>query len=273
LQNAWEKSKDESGAVQMAIANRAVGKLLIARARLGQMNELKQLLSDIGKRPFFGSDDEMVRSAHQCLSQMENNPARSFRCGPAALFSLLQLHQPAKSTEIDKANSTKDGTNLTQMKELAHKVGLNYQIAKRSSGAALIVPSVMHWKVGHFAALVRKEGTTYIVKDPTFDTDGTLGTIGKTLEDESDGYFLVPSGPLPKGWIAVNEAEGKTVWGKGLGTNLDTNPPGPCTNPCGCPGAASGASGSGSGTGSGGMAQASARSLSASSRIFDSPER
>jgi len=58
-----------------------------------------------------------------------------------------------------------------------------------------------------------------LLKDPTFRND-TWATR-QALEAETSGYFLVPPGPLPKGWRAVEPAEGDTVWGKGVVSVLE----------------------------------------------------
>ena len=92
--------------------------------------------------------------------------------------------------EIFNAASTQKGLSLLQVAELSKKVGLNYRVAFRSGSAGIpagefqgrglagkdavaprgdfIIPSVVHWKVGHYAAMVRQEGDRYLLEDPTF---------------------------------------------------------------------------------------------------------
>ena len=89
----------------------------------------------------------------------------------------------------------------------AHEVGLNFQMARRPPGATLIVPAVMHWKVGHFAAIVKQSGGLYEVQDPTFGEN--IRVTRATMDEEASGYFVVPAGPLPKGWRKVTSAEGE----------------------------------------------------------------
>src|SRR6185503_14711872 len=50
-------------------------------------------------------------------------------------------------------------------------------------------------------------------EDPTFGN--TVWATRAALEAETSGYFLIPPGPLPKGWRTVEAKEGETVWGKG----------------------------------------------------------
>jgi len=85
-----------------------------------------------------------------------------------------------------------------------------------------IVPSVVHWRVGHYAAMVRQEGDRYLLEDPTFGN--TVWATRQALEAESSGYFLIPPGELPRGWRSVDAKEGGSVWGKGFTSSSDPDP-------------------------------------------------
>ena len=122
--------------------------------------------------------------------------------------------QGSGDMEIVNSASTQKGFSLPQVAELSKKVGLNYQMAFREKSGAFVVPSVVHWKVGHYAALVRQEGDRFLLEDPTFGN--TVWASQEALEAETSGYFLLPPGPLPKGWRFVEAKEGAAVWGKGL---------------------------------------------------------
>jgi len=80
-------------------------------------------------------------------------------------------------------------------------------------GGDFVIPSVVHWKVGHYAAMVRQEGDRYLLKDPTFGN--TVWATRQALEAEASGYFLIPPGELPRDWRTVDAKEGAAVWGKG----------------------------------------------------------
>jgi YD repeat-containing protein len=71
----------------------------------------------------------------------------------------------------------------------------------------------MHWKVGHFAAVVGESEGLYEIEDPTFGEN--IRVSRRTLDEEGSGYFVVPAGPLPKGWRVVSAAEGERIWGRG----------------------------------------------------------
>lgn len=177
------------------------------------------------------------------------------------------------------------------------KVGLKYQIARRSKGARFIVPCVMHWKLGHFAAITAQKGARYELKDPTFGIDGsTLCVSAQALESETDGYSVVPAGSLPQGWSSVSAEEAKTVWGKGYVGGVDDGPKGgpPCGSMCCAVGGSNGSSpssggsnggsaGGGAGVGGsnagttggpingGGMARATYSTMQATLTIYDTP--
>ena len=98
-------------------------------------------------------------------------------------------------------------------------------MAFREKAGDFVVPSVVHWKVGHYAALVRQQGDMYLIKDPTFPNN--VWATKAALETETSGYFLIPPGTLPQGWRTVESKEGGLVWGKGHTAGNDPS----CTTP------------------------------------------
>ena len=214
-----------------AIADRAAGELAYMYARLGRMTELDALLKSIESREFFGPATERISGARAGLSEMKDRPEISFRCGPLALHRIMLSLDPqnAGTAIIFDSVSTTNGFTLPQVAALSQKVGLNYQMVFREKGAAFAVPSVVHWKVGHYAAMIRQEGDRYLLQDPTFRND--VWVTKAALEDECSGYFLIPAGRLPTGWRGVKAKEGDTIWGKGNvggpGPGGGGGPPGP----------------------------------------------
>jgi len=231
----WELGKTATEPRAKAMADRAAGELAYMLARLGRMEELEALLKSVEGRTFIGSATEKIAGAREGLWNMQHRPEISFRCGPLALHRIKAV--TGASTEADMAihnsASTQRGTSLPQVAELSKKIGLNYQMTFREKGAPFIVPSVIHWKVGHYAALTKQEGHRYFLQDPTFGNDVWATT--NALESEASGYFLIPSGPLPTGWRAVEPQEAEKIWGKGNisgHTPHNTAPGDPASNPC-----------------------------------------
>jgi YD repeat-containing protein len=163
---------------------------------------------------------------------------------------------------IEDVKSTEKGTNLLQVKQLADKVGLHYQMAKRAAGAPLMVPSIVHWNLTHFGAIVGRNKDRFLIQDPTFGANETMSVSANALDAETDGYALVPTGLLPAGWHAVAEQEAQAVWGRGVVSGIGHShggpPPNGCTSPDGCHSCS-------------GMAQASAFLMAAVLNIVDTP--
>ncbi len=230
---AWELGQNATEPDAKAIADRAVGELAGLEARLGRVAELEVLFKSVEGRVFIGPATDRINRARGGLRQMKERPEVSFRCGPLALERIklsLDPNQAAEAIEIiRKSASTERGFSLTQVAELSKKVGLNLQMARRDRGASFIIPAVVHWKVGHYAALLRQEGDRYLLQDPTFRND--VWATKEALEAETSGYFLVPAGKLAAGWRPLEAGVGDTVWGKGGVEGPDPDGGGVCELP------------------------------------------
>jgi len=228
---AWSLGQKAGDAQGKFLADRAACELAGLYSRLGRMTELEALLKSVEQRVFLGGATERINMAREALSMMQHQPGISFRCGPLALQSIKRSLDPQAPIEPEILNSasTQQGFSLPQVAELSKKVGLNYRMAFRGSSKSeirnpkseieFVVPSVLHWKVGHYAAIVRRVGDRYLVEDPTFGN--TVWATKQALEAETSGYFLIAPGELPRGWRSVDAKEGGTVWGKGVTTNND----------------------------------------------------
>ena len=210
---------------------------------------------------------------------MLNKPGDAFKCGPAALERIRNsehIHNELDGKIFD-TQSTQQGISLDRVCALANDIKMNYQMAKRAPGSKVIVPSVVNWKVGHYAALIRERNGRFLVQDPTAvrGYGGDIWISQKALDAEATGYFLVPAGALPDGWRTVSLEEGRTVFGKG-GTSSS------CPTCNGCPNQAVGGSGSsgnntlntgGCNCQPGGMATYTIYALLVSLNITDTPLR
>ncbi len=219
---AWQLLKSNSEPECKTLADRAGGELALMLARLGRMDELKQLLQEFEGRPIVGSATERISGARQGLWTMQHRPEIAFRCGPLALDRIRAAKHStlAGHALVQNSTSTTNGFSLDQLTELASALGMNYRAAFRSPGAPFIMNSVVNWKVGHYAALLNQSPQGhYHLQDPTFGSDAWV--TGTALEAETSGYFLVPAGPLPKGWRAVGVEEARKIFGKGTTANSD----------------------------------------------------
>ena len=273
---AWELASAATDVRGKALADRAVGELAFMYARLGRMADLHAMLASLRGRGFTGPATERITGAGEGLATMRANPEIAFKCGPYALYSIQRSIDPlnARFDVIHAAPSTPDGTSLAYLHELSEQLAMNMQMAHRGDGVELIVPSVVHLKLGHYAAITRREGDRYLLQDPTFGRD--VWATRNALETESSGYFLIPAAHLGAGWRAVDKSEGRTVWGKGYTCCSDPGPIGPCdpstkpTQQC-CSGGGGFGGGGGGGGPFGGMATARVHLMAVSLNIIDEP--
>ena len=224
---AWEEAWQLFAAVTepraKAMADRAIGELAELNSRLGRYNRLESLFREIQGRDLGGFAAQKVTGAKEGLWRMRNRPEEAFLCGPYAVNRLRMSLVGANSRLPDSPNarSTLQGTSLAQLKALAGELKMDCQMAKREPGSKVLVPAVVHWKSGHFAALVKENDDLFQVHDPTFGDE--IWVSQAALDAEATGYFLVPAGPLPAGWQSVGADEGQTVWGKGSTGASDPN--------------------------------------------------
>jgi len=167
FERAWELSKGATQPAQKALADRAFGELVRMHARLGHADRVEALLASVANRTFTGPATEAVAGAREGLWTMRNNPGIAYLCGPKALYSLLQWQQPdAKGLRLlDAYRSGADGVSLAELEALAERADMHYRPAHREADDAIPVPSVIHWQVNHYAAIVEQRGDLFHVKD------------------------------------------------------------------------------------------------------------
>jgi tetratricopeptide (TPR) repeat protein len=216
-QDAWDSTKRSHDPHGRALADAAVGQLSQFQAYLGRKEELEPLLAEIKRRPLRGSGAEQVSEAAHALADMQAAPELAFKCGPFALSRILQYNRAelpfAKVALVQAAHSTAEGLSLGAVHALSERAAMSYQMAFRTPAASIVVPAVVHWKVGHYAAIVDTQAGRYRVQDSAFGDDILVSPT--TLDEEASGYFVIPNGPLPANWRKVGAGEAGGVWGRG----------------------------------------------------------
>jgi tetratricopeptide (TPR) repeat protein len=222
-ERAWAQFQTNDYAPAKPQADRALGELARMYSRIGRVKELSALVEGESTRgrDLAGPGSQLMHAAKEALWTMNNKPDYSFGCGPSALDRILLHFAPSKagSPVLLDCKSGTNGFALNQVADISRKLGMNYRMAYRERGAPLIVPSVAHWKIDHYAALIERRNNRILVQDYTFMA--SLWVSEQALEEETSGYFLVPQGTWPAGWRAVSDAEGQTVWGRGLTATRD----------------------------------------------------
>ncbi len=227
FQKAWDSLRASTEPDAKALADRAFGEYCMTLSYLGKYEVLEHLLKQAGSRTFSGSSTESIACAREALQSMKQMPQRSFRCGPLALNKLCRSYPFGKqdlarkaAVLIDQCLSTNKGTSLEIVFRLSQRCHMGYQMAFRSPGSPVMTASVLHWKVGHFAAVLKKEGNRYLIEDSTCIYT-PMYVSPECLDEEASGYCLIPSGPLPPGWRKVPASEARGVWGGGVTPYID----------------------------------------------------
>jgi RHS repeat-associated protein len=214
---AWQGGRNAQEPQARALVDRAVGELAQLFANLGQIEELKKFLADVGDRPIVGSATESFQIAYEQVRLAKSDPRHLYICGPLALRSLmLERH-----AELDSVNfllwyrASEKGTNLEEIGELADKVKLDHHLIRRTVGQKVPVPSIVHWKVGHFATVVGEANGRFHIRDAVFP-GSDIWVTRAALDEEASGFFLVPNDIAPDvNWQQVAATEAGQVWGKG----------------------------------------------------------
>lgn len=220
-EQAWQAGRAVTEPRARALVDRTVGELVRMHARLGHAERLEALLEETRGRHVTGPATEALAGGKEGLWMMQHNPGVAYLCGPMALKSLLlsQGAEPAHVQFLDNYRSGPRGTTLAEVARLAGEAKLGYRLVFRDPGQAAPVPSIVHWKVGHFAAIVGETGDRLHIVDPTFGED--LWITRGALDGESSGYFLAPAADLAAGWREVGPGEAETVRGMGFVSLLE----------------------------------------------------
>ncbi|MGF1483185.1 MAG: RHS repeat-associated core domain-containing protein [Opitutales bacterium] len=223
--SAWERSRQAQSKVGVRIANLAIAEYALMNARIGRKDELERVFAMVEGREFQGNARIIIESAQEGHFAMVNEPGVAFRCGPYALTNIAPLLNPDStgliSGFLERAKSPPSGFSLTEVQAMSSDLGLNLQMSKREVGASIIVPSVDHWKVGHYGALTRELNGYYLLVDPTFGNRTWMSA--EAIDAESSGFFLAPAGSLPSGWSAARQSEAAKIYGRGHSGDGGTN--------------------------------------------------
>ncbi len=260
LREAWSTGRFSLKRGQKALVDRAYAELLRLHAAFGHPRALQALLDEAEGRVLYGAAGEAKTLARETLWRMQNEPGDTFVCGLIALRQLLTAeHVPHVAKQLDGVHAGPEGITLARLQALATKAGLPTRAVHRNPAQTVPVPSVVHWKVGHYATIVARSHGRFHVKDATMGRD--LWMSRKALDAESSGYFLVPEKQDTGAWRTVATSEGRAVIGAGLTSG--NNPEATSNDDPDVPGCGS--------CESSGMARYSVKSMLVSLSIHDTP--
>jgi hypothetical protein len=207
---AWREGKMATGPYRRALVDRAVGELVLLHAELGHVAWVATLLRAIGDRPVTNPGQQWVQIARETLWVMQNDPKHLFLCGPMALKFLLQANAAATPEQVrflDRYRAGPKGVSLAEVSRLAAEAKVRYVPVFRRPDQPLPAPAIVHWKIGHFAAILGEKNGGYRVRDPVLGRHEEWMTAAG-IAAEGSGYFLVPADQArAAGWRPVDATE------------------------------------------------------------------
>src|SRR5438128_2505446 len=137
-------------------------------ADLGWSEELEAMLQETWWRVLdAGPLEQIFEGTKESFLGACNEPQAAYRCGAQALSRVAGVLQPGNVNipYLAEIPSPQVGFSLSALKALANQAGLNLVAVQRVRGQELIVPSVVHWRVDHYAAITPQNGNRYKVED------------------------------------------------------------------------------------------------------------
>lgn len=209
LNKAWDQLRHYSSGNGKVLGDRALGELLVLEAHSGKMNRVCEILDQIKGRPIFGSATQRVAFARSMMSGPSPKGPLS-ACATTSLSVIAAL----------KGRHLKDGpakllgmtqTSLAEFSKISRKEGIRLTPVRRGKDAQLIVPSVAHFKTDHYAVVTKVKDGFVTLQDMSFP--GPVAISMRAFEEDSSGFFLIPSKQVPRGWGIVSPSVAGEVVG------------------------------------------------------------
>jgi len=211
---AWQLAKGGKDPFSRAVADFAVGEFLQQATAFGQVDALESHLKELDGRPATGTAANKVNLAREGLWTLVNKHEEATFSGPAALKVLLPIVKSRKTNAAATLSAYKadhHGTTLTALQQLAEQAGMAMEMRYVAQIDSIPIPSVVHLKSQHYAAVIGRESGAYVVRDVALG--GQLQMTDGALLDEATGYVMVPSPAAVQVGRAVTSEEGQNVVG------------------------------------------------------------
>jgi RHS repeat-associated protein len=220
-EKAWEATREYKDGNGKRVADFTLANYVELLSRLGRVEKLKQLLREERARVLVEPVwQQKWDAAKEVAHVMMTYPGMAYRCGTFALKSAASVlnSSPALHTLVDE-QSPPTGFTMAALATISERLQLGLVPARRIQGSEIPVPSVVHWKQDHYAAIVERRDDLYHVVDPTFG--GGKWMTAEVIHSEASGNFLVQKSKAGGVWRALNRLESEKVIGKGYPNNID----------------------------------------------------
>ena len=207
--HAWALSKDRAVPRERAVGEYALGEWLDFVATLGVPTALREAIAVAEGATLHGPVAGKLRRARWILSTVERYPDRVTSSGVRALDVLLDEQRVGASDDqrapLAAYRPTAAGMSMATLLGLAREAGLSLQPVVARHRQAPVVPSIAHWTLGHYSAVVAERDGQYLVKDGALG--GERWVPRAVLDEDTSGFVLIPAGDVPAGWRAATETE------------------------------------------------------------------
>ena len=212
---AWEATRHYRSGQGKMVADFVLAHWTRLLASLGRYETLESIFGqNRGRVLDDGPLAQMWVRNREAFGQMQRHPGVSYQCGIFALDAVArQGRLPYDAAALQSVPSPPAGFTMKALDELSGQLKLGLVAVKREQGQELIVPSVIHWRENHYAAIVRQRGDLYQVADPTFEDPQFLSA--EAINAEASGNFLIPGSELKGGWRRLSAAEAEKIHGRG----------------------------------------------------------
>lgn len=245
-EKAWQLTKDEVSGPPKLIADRTLAHWTSLLASLGRSETLEKIFQETANRSLDGGPQQQrFNATREAYGVMIENPGIAYRCGTYALYHVAQKMNDQRKSRGNETQtngncaalldipSPQGGFTMTKLIEFSRQFDLGLIAAQRVTNQKnpIPVPSVVHWKQNHYAAITEEKNGEYYVVDPTFGDP--LWLSASAIDAEASGYFLIPESRFGTGWHRLSPAETDAIYGKGYPNHIDDNkdescPPGTC---------------------------------------------
>lgn len=231
-EQAWHLAKEYTSGDGKLVADFTLAYWTRLLSSLGRIETLNDLVQQAGNRRLVhGALQQMFNNGKESLAIMTVHPGISFKCGTLALLHVgREMKSQFNPKLLMDLPSPTNGFTMTQLKALSDAYQLDLVPVQRPKGGPVIVPSVIHFRQNHYAAIVQFNGDKYQLLDPTFGTDPYWMSL-KDIEEESSGHFMVPGKLRPPAWPLLSQSETDLVFGKGYPNDSHSEADVPCYEP------------------------------------------
>jgi|GEM_PF-4349367 len=242
-----EATPGELDLQRQLVAGHLTTQLASARAKMGALDELRDLLNETKDSLVPDNLAPLRESLTTASLQARPKEGAERSCGLTALVTLFRAASrrgPAPELfsdseaqeEVGFVLAEDGGMTLWEMNNLAKAAHLRVAPAKRKAGTeGWPVPSIVHWKWGHFSTILQQGQNSYLIRDRQSGRGRWVSE--EVLEEETSGYvfLLLPKvarpdrNPLPEGWESPQGEELKGIRGKGFCVDVNSDDCEECT--------------------------------------------